>query len=861
MGINNNNYKNAGKKIDDSSSSNKPACWTCGSTEHKRYQCPTFKRQQQQYRGRGKPNNPRNKSPNRESSPSSAPGGPAAEGHSNPGRKLGTIMISRNSFDILNNDAEGKTNKDGKDEAVKGIKLITGSKSYKDVLCSGILKKTSQSRLNDTMNKVKLGIDSHASVSVCNDKRLFSSLERCTPMEAEVANSEIIVSNQKGTIPLQVKNHDNTATVNMELKDVYYHQSYSDTLISWCSLKDSEPGWNLISNKNGSHIITPKNDKIILVEEGKVLKLCATSPNLNGPRKLCSARGKAKYSKVDDLIRLHEKLSHMGFDQMIKLIKTGTKVIEDMGELNMSKEQIDTAREKILKCTACTEGKGKKPAWGHSGLDRGSEPLETFYVDTFYVKDTKGDKYTGLVIVDPHLEKMWFDYTSTKDEITKLLIDKIALIETQINRKVKHLKRLHTDGGTELVNKQLKDACKAKGTELYLSPPDTQSLNGIAEAAVETMENGIRTLLSRCGLPDVSYWKFAAKHIEYVWNRTHVATATEKTPYEMLMGSKPSIGYLGIFGCDVYVWIPKEKRRHGTFKKKMIPGIYLGHSKVYNCPAVELLESRKIIYTRNVDFRVFSFIHAKALRSGSRKVIEDICNKNYVPVQYSSDDEEVNVAVSDGMESKHVTFDDVEVAEEDKEKYPGPDRVDEDGSKSYEVERILCDENRKGKKHYLIKWVGWPEYKSTWVTKDALDNCPEKLNEYNEQIKADKVIKANNARSTAVASRTRRATRATRTDHESNKGESKEDDEAEPDTEEKESVKDVEEKKSDNNTTADSITSPSTHISDAADENDTDDDIDNTTLDKLKETVASIMTEYRKVLRESERRHRYTNDL
>jgi hypothetical protein len=50
----------------------------------------------------------------------------------------------------------------------------------------------------------------------------------------------------------------------------------------------------------------------------------------------------------------------------------------------------------------------------------------------------------------------------------------------------------------------------------------------------------------------------------------------DKTPKDIFSGTKPEVGHLRIFGCPVYIHVPKEKR------KKMEPsgkkGVFVGYS-------------------------------------------------------------------------------------------------------------------------------------------------------------------------------------------------------------------------------------------------------------------------------------------
>ena len=46
----------------------------------------------------------------------------------------------------------------------------------------------------------------------------------------------------------------------------------------------------------------------------------------------------------------------------------------------------------------------------------------------------------------------------------------------------------------------------------------------------------------------------------YLFNRSPSLALEDKTPQEICTGKKPSLSHLGVFGCDAYVHVPKEKR-------------------------------------------------------------------------------------------------------------------------------------------------------------------------------------------------------------------------------------------------------------------------------------------------------------
>ena len=73
-------------------------------------------------------------------------------------------------------------------------------------------------------------------------------------------------------------------------------------------------------------------------------------------------------------------------------------------------------------------------------------------------------------------------------------------------------------------------------------------------------------------------WEEVARTIVYVQNRISYNALRFKTPEEMLTGKNPEVSHLKIFGCRVYIHIPKEKRtKLETSEDK---GIFIGYYEV-----------------------------------------------------------------------------------------------------------------------------------------------------------------------------------------------------------------------------------------------------------------------------------------
>nr|GEY04538.1 hypothetical protein [Tanacetum cinerariifolium] len=114
------------------------------------------------------------------------------------------------------------------------------------------------------------------------------------------------------------------------------------------------------------------------------------------------------------------------------------------------------------------------------------------------------------------------------------------------------LDSLRSDNGTEFKNSDLNQFCGLKGIKREFSVPRTPQQNGIAKRKKWTLIETARTMLVDSLLP-ILFWAEAVNTACYVQNRVLVTKPRNKTPYEVLHGQTPSIGFMRPFGCPVTI--------------------------------------------------------------------------------------------------------------------------------------------------------------------------------------------------------------------------------------------------------------------------------------------------------------------
>ena len=108
-----------------------------------------------------------------------------------------------------------------------------------------------------------------------------------------------------------------------------------------------------------------------------------------------------------------------------------------------------------------------------------------------------------------------------------------------------------------------------------------------------------RAMLHDQDLP-MHLWAEAARTGVYVQNRTPHRVLENKTPKEFFSSKKPEFIHLRIFGCPVYIHIPKEKRMKLDPSRKK--GIFVGYSESSKAYRIYFLGFKKIEISKDVTF-------------------------------------------------------------------------------------------------------------------------------------------------------------------------------------------------------------------------------------------------------------------
>ncbi|GJW67841.1 retrovirus-related pol polyprotein from transposon TNT 1-94 [Tanacetum coccineum] len=230
----------------------------------------------------------------------------------------------------------------------------------------------------------------------------------------------------------------------------------------------------------------------------------------------------------------HHRLSHLNFDTINLLSKKD--IVNGLPKLKYVKDQL---------CSSCELGKAKRSTFMTKVVPSSKGRLNLLHIDLcgpMRIESINGKKYILVITI-------------------------------------------HTNRGTEFLNKTLHAYFKEEGIEHQTSTPRTPEQNGVVERRNHTLIEAARTMLSASKLP-LFFWAEAIATACYTQNRSIIIPRHEKTPYHIINGRKPSIKHLYIFGSTCY--ITRDGENLDKMKEKGDSCILVGYStqskgyRVYN---------------------------------------------------------------------------------------------------------------------------------------------------------------------------------------------------------------------------------------------------------------------------------------
>ena len=255
----------------------------------------------------------------------------------------------------------------------------------------------------------------------------------------------------------------------------------------------------------------------------------------------------------------HNRLGHPGKN----IMKTIHKHVIGVPHLKANK---------FYSCAACMSSKLRKTHIGPTKMTRKEatpkdecESGQHLHADFGFVrgsdwskKDNDGKLVTSIdgyrsycLVIDRATRYIWIILTKTKSPPIVELRDLLTKLQSKVKSQYK---TITTDLGGELAKaNSFRNMLMEKGVEYTLKTTGAYSSaqNGLAEKPNQDLARTMRCMLYGAGLSS-KYWSYALRHAVYLKNRLPHTSLQFTTPFEKLMGVKPDLSKLRVFGARTH---------------------------------------------------------------------------------------------------------------------------------------------------------------------------------------------------------------------------------------------------------------------------------------------------------------------
>jgi hypothetical protein len=205
-----------------------------------------------------------------------------------------------------------------------------------------------------------------------------------------------------------------------------------------------------------------------------------------------------------------------------------------------------------------------------------------------------GKKYI-LVIVDD-----FFRYTLAipireKSDAFDTAQDLFKKIQVDQNCQIM---RIRSDHGREFKNSKFEEFCLSYGIKQEFSLPITPQQNGVVERKNGVIQEMARVMIHSKNLAQ-HFRGEAVNTACHIINRVYLRPETNKTPYEIWQGKKPTVKYFRTYGSKCYIL--RDRENLGKFDTKSDEGIFLGYAtnsrayRVFNKRTETVMESINVV--------------------------------------------------------------------------------------------------------------------------------------------------------------------------------------------------------------------------------------------------------------------------
>jgi transposase InsO family protein len=200
-----------------------------------------------------------------------------------------------------------------------------------------------------------------------------------------------------------------------------------------------------------------------------------------------------------------------------------------------------------------------------------------------------------LVVVDDFSRYTWVILLWEKSDALDVAQQLFKKIQIEQNCPIM---RIRSDHGREFKNTKFEEFCLSYGIQQEFSSPITPHQNGVVERKNRMIQEMARVIIHSKNLAQ-HFWGEADNTACHIINRVYLRPETNKTPYEIWRGKKPTVKYFRTFGSRCYIL--RDRKNLGKFDLKTDEGIFLGYStnscayRVFNKRTETMMESINVI--------------------------------------------------------------------------------------------------------------------------------------------------------------------------------------------------------------------------------------------------------------------------
>lgn len=415
-------------------------------------------------------------------------------------------------------------------------------------------------------------LDSGATDHMSYRREWFENFTEICPEPVTVGNGEQIMARGKGDINILA--FGGNGWIRKRVMGVLFVPELRKNLFS--SGKVTDRGHQLNMDNKGCELLRDGNIVAVGVRRRGLFQMLFRTIQ---PSKLEIAANVA--IKKTSLRSWHERLGHQNATHVKKFLQA---------------RNIDFINESF-ECEACIYGKHHRSSF-KSREEKSKKCGEIIHTDVcgpFQENSIGGSSYF-LLLKDDYSHFRFVYFMKQKSEVAEIIKKCVKLIQRKHGHSVRIIR---SDNGTEFVNNELKTFFEEAGIHHQRTVPYTPEQNGCAEREMRTIVESARTMLQAKQI-EKKFWAEAVNLAVHVLNRSGTSTVENKSPYELWHGEEARLDHLRVFGSEVFIHIPKEKRQ--KLDSKAAKCVFVGYDnnskgyRVWNPKTGKIEISRDVVF-------------------------------------------------------------------------------------------------------------------------------------------------------------------------------------------------------------------------------------------------------------------------